>query len=408
MRTTYITATVIAVILAAWLWSGNLGSDAEPVEATLADQKREQSRILADAAPTRVRVAVVEASEQHEVVKVRGKTENKRTVSVKVELDGSIVERPVDRGSEVRAGDTLCRISVEDRRSVLSEAREMVNQAQIEYDGALSLKAKGYTSPTDIAGAKARLATAEANLTRRQLDLKKLDVHAPFDGIVEDVHLEVGDYVTPGSPCATIVDMDPMLLVGRVSERELLKLETGQTAIGRLSDGRRVNGPVTFIGQQADPATRTYAVEIELSNSDYRLRSGITTEIAIPVDSVLAQKISPALFALDDEGRIGVRTVNDDNVVEYHHVDILADADDGVWVTGLPNRAGVIVVGQELVTAGERVDPIFQGNQTMPAQTPAGDGASTSSSDAQASPGASDGPGPRSAATSMLQVGVGT
>jgi multidrug efflux system membrane fusion protein len=165
---------------------------------------------------------------------------------------------------------------------------------------------------------------------------------------------------------------------------------------------------VTFIGQQADPATRTYAVEIELSNSDYRLRSGITTEIAIPVDSVLAQKISPALFALDDEGRIGVRTVNDDNVVEYHHVDILADADDGVWVTGLPNRTGVIVVGQELVTAGERVDPIFQGNQTMPAQTPAGDGASTSSSDAQASPGASDGPGPRSAATSMLQVGVGT
>ena len=64
----------------------------------------------------------------------------------------------------------------------------------------------------------------------------------------------------------------------------------------------------------------------------------------------------------------GIRTVNEDNIVEFHYIKILSDASDGVWVSGLPNRAGVITVGQELVTAGERVDPVFQNNGTLKAQ----------------------------------------
>lgn len=370
MRTTYITATIIALLLAAWLASGVLGEEEAPNPATLAEQNREQSRVDEDAAPTKVRVSVLQATPQQRLVKVRGKTENKRTVDVKVELAGTIVDRPVDRGSLVAEGDLLCQLSVEDRQAALTEAQAALAQAQIEYSGALSLKEKGYNSETAIAGAKARLAAAEANISRRNLDLEKIAVRAPFGGIVEDVHQEIGDYVGPGANCATVVDMDPMLLVGRVSEQEVLNLSIGQTAKGYLRSGETVTGPVTFIGQLTDPTTRTYAVEIELDNADLALRSGITTEIHIPVQTVLAQKISPALISLDDEGKIGIRTVNEDNVVEFHHIGILADASDGIWVHGLPNRAGVITVGQELVTAGERVDPVFQNDGTLKAETP--------------------------------------
>jgi len=370
MRTTYITATIIALLLAAWLASGVLGGEDTPNPATLAEQNREQSRVDEDAAPTRVRVSVLQATPQQRLVKVRGKTENKRTVDVKVELAGTVVNRPVDRGSLVAEGDLLCQLSVEDRQAALTEAQAALAQAQIEYSGALSLKEKGYNSDTAIAGAKARLAAAEANISRRNLDLQKIAVRAPFGGIVEDVHQEIGDYVVPGASCATVVDMDPMLLVGRVSEQDVLNLSIGQLATGHLRSGETVTGPVTFIGQLTDPTTRTYAVEIELANAERTLRSGITTEIHIPVQTVLAQKISPALISLDDEGEIGIRTVNEDNVVEFHHIEILADANDGIWVHGLPNRAGVITVGQELVTAGERVDPVFQDNGTLKAETP--------------------------------------
>ncbi len=365
MRKTYLTATAIAIALTGWLASGAV-SDEPPVRhASLAELKREQARVQEDAAPTRVRVQVVDASAQNRIVKVRGKTTNKRTVEVKVELAGSIVHRPVDRGTTVAKNDLLCEISVEDRQVALGEARETLNQARIEYEGALSLREKGYNSETAIAGAKARLAAAQADLSRSELNLSKTQVRAPFDGIVEDVHQEIGDYVTPGASCATVIDMDPMLLAGRVSENDVIDLEIGQMATGYLRNGATVVGPVSFIGQQSDPTTRTYAVEIELANPDRALRSGITTEIHIPVANVMAQKISPALFSLADDGGIGVRTVNADSIVEFHRVEILADAPDGVWVSGLPNRAAVIVVGQELVTAGERVDPIFQDGITL-------------------------------------------
>ncbi len=380
MRKTYTTATAIALLLAAWLGSGLLSEDRSGNPESLAQQNREQDRIREDIAPTRVRVAVLEAQPHQRKLKVRGKTENKRTVDVKGELAGSVISRPVERGSVVEQGALLCEISIEDRHVALIEAREALNQSRIEYQGALRLKEKGYNSATAIAAAKARLAASHANLSRRELNLQKTHVRAPFAGIVEDVHQEVGDYVTPGANCATVIDMNPMLLVGRVSEQDVIELSLGQIATGELRNGKSVSGPVTFIGQQSDPTTRTYAVEIQLPNPDGELRSGITTDIRIPVESVLAQKISPALFSLDDNGEIGVRTINADNVVEFHNVEILADAEDGVWVSGLPNRASVIVVGQELVAPGERVDPVFLSAPTLPAASPRTDAAPTAES----------------------------
>jgi len=369
MRTTYITATVIAVVLAVWLVSGNLSNDDTENPASLADISREQDRVAEDAAPTKVRVTIIEATPQDRLIKVRGKTKNKRTVEVKVELAGKIVHRPIERGTHVQRNDLLCEISVEDRQVSFIEAREGLNQARIEYQGALSLREKGYNSDTAIAGAKARLASAQANLSRRELDLQKIQVRSPFRGIVEDTHQEIGDYVVAGASCATVVDMDPMLLVGRVSEQDVMHLELGQTATGFLRNGTTVRGPVSFIGQQNNATTRTYAIEIQLPNPDRTLRSGITTEIHIPVESVLAQKISPALISLDDAGSIGIRTIDEDNIVVFHNINILSDASDGIWVSGLPNRASVITVGQELVTAGERVDPVFQNSGTLKAQS---------------------------------------
>ena len=121
-----------------------------------------------------------------------------------------------------------------------------------------------------------------------------------------------------------------------------------------------------------------------MPNPENRLRSGITTEIHIPVESILAQKVSPALFSLDDDGGIGIRTINEDHIVEFHRVNILADAVDGVWVSGLPDRAAVITVGQELVTAGELVDPVFQGDGTLNADAKSESTGKTNGAPAQA------------------------
>lgn len=369
MRVTYITATIIAIAILGWLLSGQLGTS-EPVRhPTLAEQNRLNDAERQDAAPTRVRARVIHASPQVQQVVLRGKTENKRTVTVKAEIGGRIIDRPVERGSAVEEGDLLCQISMEDRYAALTESREALNQARIEYQGFTKLSEKGFQSETAMAQAKARLAAAEAQLKRAELDVQRTYVRAPFAGVVEDVHAEVGDFTSPGSACVTVVDLNPMLLVGRVAEKDVQLLKLDQQVTGILSDGTTVTGPVSFIGQQSDPATRTYAVEIEVPNDDYALRSGLTTEIRIPVAEVMAQKISPALFALDDSGQIGVRTVNDQGVVQFHHVRIVRDEPDGVWVSGLPEMATLITVGQELVVPGEQVEVDFEPTGEMPAST---------------------------------------
>ena len=153
------------------------------------------------------------------------------------------------------------------------------------------------------------MAAAEAQVERREIDLARTAVRAPFAGVVEDVLAERGDYLTPGATCVTIVDMDPMLLVGRVSEREVSRLEPGQNAEGHLTDGRIVSGPITFVGQQADPATRTYAVEVEVPNPERALRSGITTEIRIPVDRVMAALMREVMGLELERGAAGARWV---------------------------------------------------------------------------------------------------
>ncbi len=84
--------------------------------------------------------------------------------------------------------------------------------------------------------------------------------------------------------------------------------------------------------------------------------SGTTAQLRIPVDTVSAQHISPALLSLNEQDQIGVKSVDDDGLVVFHSVDIVRTGVDGVWVRGLPDRVRVITVGQGFVREGDRVD----------------------------------------------------
>ena len=279
MRSTTVTAVIIALIIGLWLASGQLGKEDAPPLESLADQRVEQAAKLEDLAPTRVRAQVIQATAKTRQVRVRGRTENKRTVDVRSEITGRVVRRPVERGDRVSAGDLLCQISIDDRQATLAEARASAAEAEQRYQSNLELKTKGFINELEVKQAEAGLAAAQAAVTRSELNLARTRIKAPFDGVVEATAMEIGDVASAGSICATVVDLDPMLLVGQVSERDVLNLEVGATVDGRVATGSTVTGPITFIGAQADAATRTYRVEVEIDNADGALRSG-----AAPVD----------------------------------------------------------------------------------------------------------------------------
>ncbi len=370
MRTTYITAFVIALLIGAWLLSGQLTAPAPTPHPSLAEQNRRAGVVADDEAPARVRAQISRAQPKTANIQIRGRTGNKRTVVVKAETGGRLNERAVERGQRVRTGDLLCRIDLDDRSARLAEATEALRQAQIEFDGSSQLAAKGLLSDTQIATVRARLASAHASLERIELDIEHTSIRAPFDGLIEDTHLERGDFVQPGTACATVIDLDPMLLVGRVAERDVAKVDVGAVASATLIDDTTIQGTVTFVGRQSDGTTRTYAVEIEVPNPDYAIRSGMTAQIEVPTETLLAHRVSPALLALDDSGALGLRTVGADSRVLFTTVRIVAEESGGVWVAGLPDVVKVITVGQELVVPGQRVEVDLQGGGGMPASTP--------------------------------------
>ncbi len=360
MRATYITACAIGAVVVIWLASGQLGDQPEPPASSIAESNQRVAALQEERPPTRVRVSTIHASEQSRVLTIRGRTQNKRSVVVQSQINGLVVNRPVERGDRVTEGALLCHISVEDRAARLKESEASAAQAKIEYEGAVKLSKQGLQSETAIAQSKAKLAAAEARLKESELELARLNIVAPFDGVVEKVHMEIGQYVTPGSPCVTLVDLNPMLVIGQVAENELLFIKPGQLATAMLPKDVSVSGEVTFIAKTAEQGTRTYPIEVHVDNSDFLIPSGVTAQISIPVEVLKAQKISPALLVLSDAGQMGVRIINANDVVEFHEVNIIKDEADGIWVTGLPDVAKVVVVGQQLVVAGEIVTPTHQ------------------------------------------------
>lgn len=370
MKRTHIAAALVATLFVLWLLSGQMDEDDDRGPAPSVAAERDAMLAMDEDDPTRVRARVINAESRTADVVARGRTEADRSVSVLAETSGPVVELPVDKGDRVEAGDVLCRIRVDAREARIEEAREAVAQARIEYQGALRLAEKGYQSETAIASARALLAARRADLQQRELDLEHTHVRAPFDGIVEERPVELGGFLQAGNVCARLIDPDPMMLVGQVAEREVGRIRTGDPGGGKLITGESVTGEVAFVARSAAPSTRTFRVEVAVPNADGRLRSGITTELRLPVEKFRAHHLPSALLALDDAGRIGVRILDADNRVRFVNVDVISDTGSGIWVSGLPDPATVITVGQELVTPGEQVEVTFEAGGGMPASRP--------------------------------------
>ena len=365
MRKTYFTALFIAVGIIGWIASGLLEEGSAPVPQTISAKNAQQRAQSEDQPLTSVRVMTSYAVEQNRLTSVRGQTTNERSVLVQSQVGGLVLQRRVERGGVVRQGDVLCEISVEDRDANLKEALAGLAQTKLDLNGAKQLAAKGLQSDAVIAGAEARMAAAEAVVQRRRLEKSRLKITAPFAGVVEDTHMEVGQFVTPGASCVTLVDLDPMLLIGEVSEQHLAGLKPGLLVSATLSNGDVVAGKLRFVAHVAAPGTRTYAIEALVDNPDFSIASGMTAALSISVEQVKVHQITPALLVLDDEGRSGVRGITADQLVTFYPVELISEDNDGIWVSGLPDVVDLIVVGQQTVVAGEQVDAQQASNSTL-------------------------------------------
>src|SRR5262249_24051306 len=129
-------------------------------------------------------------------------------------------------------------------------------------------------------------------------------------------------------------------------------------ARARLLDGREVVGALRFIAARAEKETRTFRIEVEVPNADYGIRDGLSAELVVPVDDVPAHRVLPAVLTLGPHGEVGVKTVDESNIVRFAPIEILRQDTNGLWITGLAQNVRLIVVGQDFVVDGQLVHPV--------------------------------------------------
>jgi len=360
MSKNFISASVIASLILVWLVSGLFVNPPNSVEeATSSAVIAKMKQTAPTEVVSRVRVSRINAEARRRSVTLRGRTEAKRIVEVTAEVAGQVVSRSVERGMQVSRGQLLCEIAIDDREVAVEEARAGLDKAQIEHAGSARLADQGLLSEVAIAASEARRQAAEAHLQRQILNLARTRVTAPFDGVVEDLHLDEGDYAGPGDSCATLIDLDPMLVTAQVTEEQVEYLQLGTPVSGTTRLGRPVEGELSFIGNQSDAVTRTYAVEITVDNQDYSLRSGLTVSLQVSLGDIWAHRVAPSLLSLNEQSVMGVRLIDGNNRVVFRPIEIIEDGPNGMWVTGLPSTAKIITVGQEYVREGALVEPVY-------------------------------------------------
>ncbi len=349
LKPSYQWAFGIAALVLLWVLSGQVTSAFHAQKS--ADAQGSQA---ADNGVPRVRVVMLNAQQRDASLTVRGRTQALHAVDVRAQVEGVVQAIHFEKGDQVKKGDVLCEIVLNDRGAKAAQAQALVDQTSKELEVSRELFKDGFRSKTQLAASQANYEQAKAVLSTTQIALANTKIRAPYDGFVDERYVDAGDYMRPGDKCELVIAPEPFLAVGSVSEHEVGEVHLGDPASATLVSGETVEGKIHFVADRADQTTRTFRIEVELPNPDGKLRDGVSADIHIPIKRLEAARISPGILVLDDAGAVGVRGVVN-GMVRFFPIQVIEDGPQGMWVSGLPDHLNVITVGQQFVNNGERV-----------------------------------------------------
>lgn len=350
MNKSYLIAAGLTLGITAWVVGGYALKS--PPQTDAANAKPEMK---SEATPMTVAVRTQSAKPVQQHIVAQGQAEPNRSVTVRAETAGQIGEILVKEGASVAAGDIIARLKINDRQARLDRAKARVAQQQSAYDASQALGKKGYQTQRQSDETYAALQTVKAELEEARIEMEHTAIRAPFDGTLLTSPIELGTYVAVNGEVGGIVDNDPLVVRVDIAQQNISDVRTGLSASVSFATGEKRDGIVRYVAARAEQGTRTFRVEIEVPNPDGAIPSGISAEAKIPTRTVMAHFVSPAALALNDEGALGIKAVDQDNKVTFHTANIVKSDAGGVWIKGLPEQARIITNGQGFVRIGEAV-----------------------------------------------------
>lgn len=315
--------------------------------------------------PRAVLTQIVGGQSAEGVVRYSGEIRSRTEQSLGFRIAGKITERQVDAGATVKAGQVLARLDPSDAALSASAADAQRQLAEAEAHRYRELKEKNFVSQAALDARETTLKAnrAQADLARNQADYTTLRADQP--GVVAQVLGEVGQVVTPGQAVFRVSRPDQLEVAIAIPESRLEETRKASSAEVTLwNDGARTyKARLREISAVADPVTRTYAARVAIIDADPAVALGMTANVQFSAAAAAANTEIPLAAVFQKDGKPAVWTVDADGRVKLRSVDIARFTESAARV------AGGLKAGERIVIAG--VHKLAEGELIRIAEVPA-------------------------------------
>ena len=318
-----------------------------------------------------VRTVTVELHEGGEKVSLTGEIQPRYQADLGFRVNGKILQRPVDVGTQVKRGDLLARLDpqqykqdLEVAKSEIAVAEAEVTRSQAQEYRQRELLKNGNTTRVQYDQALKTFKTAEAQLDSAQAkqiqaseNLGYTDLKADNDGVITAIGADAGQVVSAGQMVVRLAQAGEREGVFNIAEGAFKTRPKDPTVVVHLVSNPQIEvaGKVRYISPQADPATRTYTVRISLPDAPPQMRLGANVVGTVTLDQGQSVTIpGSALFQKD--GKPAVWLVEKNNTVQLKPITVQRYQDDSVVVgDGLAQGDVVVTAGVQKLLPGQKV-----------------------------------------------------
>ena len=324
---------------------------------------------------TRVETLLLEPTSFTDVIEVTGTVEAIDDATLSAQTDGPVTML-LELGTRVDKGTPVAKIDAEEAESAVEQAKAQYELAQDRFERQQPLYRDSVISALEFEQVRSERNQARAALNQAQTRLADAILEAPFAGTIEDRFLEVGEQAAPGTRLARLVNTRRVKITAGIPERYANDIETGtpvQLDFRRYGAGVRT-ADVTFVGNTIDPQSRTFTVEITVSNENRTLKPEMGVNLRVTRAVLDSALVLPRTAVLRDETGTHVYVVDrSDTTAVARNREITLGPETGGSVvadSGLAAGEEVIIVGQNNVSPGAPLEVTDQFNRTSAAGTP--------------------------------------
>lgn len=293
-------------------------------------------------------------------VKINGSVEAENNAAISPEMGGQVKKIHVQEGDRVQQGELLVSLSTSVIRNNLKQVESQLALATITFEKQRDLWQQEIGSEMEYLQAKTNKESLES---QRQMLLSQLDmslIKAPYAGIVDNISIKPGEMASPGMPVLQLVNLTDLKVKGNLSESFLQSIQVGDNVDVTFPalPGVKKHVPITRLGQIIDQDSRTFTVEVKLTNPKDIIKPNMLALLQVMDYQKKEALVVPSIIIKEDMKGKYLYTLTNGEEYKAHKQYIETGRsynDQTVVLQGLRPGDKIIVSGYNKVSDGAQV-----------------------------------------------------